>query len=246
MRYPRSVTGERRYDDREVALILKRVVELQEREGGKSDARAMTEREIEQVVGELGLSTALVRKAAAELAVQEIRNRPVWWLGGKTDLMFEEVVPGHVDEASLGEMLEVLRRHLGDPGELEVQSNARIWSTSQSMSRRIHFSVVEHEDETTLRLEEAMPVDARATVGLSTVGGWFAGLMSVIPLKVLVIKSVLMMALGPLMAAGAVGGWLGGRAVWKRLSGKRERQLRRAFGEIVDLAVARPKKLTES
>jgi hypothetical protein len=35
------MTGERRYDDREVGQILKRVAELHEREGDKADARAM-------------------------------------------------------------------------------------------------------------------------------------------------------------------------------------------------------------
>lgn len=239
------MTGERRYDDREVALILKRVVELQAREGGPADARSMSEREIEQVVGELGLSTDLVRRAAAELSVQESRNRPVWWLGGKTDLMFEDVVDGAIDEATLGEMLEVLRRHLGDPGELEVQGNARIWRTSESTTRRVHFSVVEHEDTTTLRLEETMPVDARVTVGGSTVAGWFGGFMSVIPLKALVTKAVLLGALGPLMAVGVAVGWTVGRGLWKRRSGARERQLRRAFDEIVDISAARRRQLTE-
>ncbi|MCY1060033.1 hypothetical protein [Nannocystis sp. SCPEA4] len=75
------MTGERRYDDREVGQILKRVAELHEREGDKADARAMTRAEIEQVVHELGISRALVARATSELAVQDVRNRPVWSLG---------------------------------------------------------------------------------------------------------------------------------------------------------------------
>jgi hypothetical protein len=126
-----SVTsGDRRYDDREVGLILKRVAELHESEGDKGDARAMTRGEIEQVVHELGISKALVSRATSELAAQDVRNRPVWWLGGKTDLMFEEVVDGHVDDAALTPMIEVLRRTLGDPGELKHEAGARIWSTA--------------------------------------------------------------------------------------------------------------------
>lgn len=233
------MTGERRYDDREVGQILKRVAELHEREGDKADARAMTRTEIEQVVHELGISRALVARATSELAVQDVRNRPVWWLGGKTDLMFEEVVDGHIDDATLVQMIEVLRRSLGDPGKLEREAGARIWSTTANTSRRIHFTVVEQADTTTLRLEERMPGDAGATVGLSIFAGGFTGFMALVPLKVLVIKAVLLLMMGPLALSGALLGWLGGRAMWRRRSVGREEQLQRVFGDIVALAGAR-------
>lgn len=231
------MSGERRFDDREVAQILKRVAELHEREGERADARAMTTGEIEEVVHELGISKALVARATRELAVQDLRNRPVWWVGGKTDLMFEEVVPGHVDDATLTQMLEVLRRSLGDPGKLEREAGTRIWSTTGG-SRSVHFSVVEHATTTTLRLEERMSGEAGATVGLSLFAGGVTGFMMLVPLKVLVIKAVLLLMMGPLALAGALVGWVGGRAMWRRRSVGRAAQLRRAFDEIVALAAA--------
>lgn len=240
------MADDRRYDDREVGLILKRVAELHEREGDKTDARSMSRGEIEQVVTELGISKALVARAVSEISVKDVRNRPVWWLGGKTDIMFEDVVEGSIDEPTLTRMLEVLRRHLGDPGKVEVEGGARIWSTSQGTSRRIHFTVVEHEETTTLRLEERMPTDARTTVGGASFAGGFAGFMTVVPLKVFVVKTVLLMAMGPLAMFGAALGWLGGRALWKRRSTGREEQLRRAFGEIVELAGGGPRALAAS
>lgn len=240
------MTGDRHYDDREVGLILKRVAELHEREGERTDARTMTRVEIEQVVTELGISKDLVARAVSEISVQDLRNRPVWWLGGKTDLMFEEVLDARVDETTLTPMLEVLRRSLGDPGELKVEGTARLWSTTRNTTRRVHFSVVEHEGKTTLRLEERMPMDARMAVGGSTGAGAFAGFMTIIPLKALLVKSVLMLAIGPTAALGATVGWLAGRALWKRRSAGREGQLRRAFGEIVALARSRPRALPEA
>lgn len=65
------------------------------------------------------------------------------------------------------------------------------------------------------------------------------GFMMLVPLKVLVIKAVLLLMMGPLALSGALLGWLGGRAVWRRRSVGREAQLRRIFGEIVALAAAR-------
>ncbi len=228
---------ERRYDDREVGLILKRVAELHGRQSEVSDPHAMTRGEIEEVVTELGISKALVAQAVAEVSVQDVRNQSVWWLGGKTDVMFERIVPGTVDEATMTRMIEVLRRYLGDPGEVQVEGSARIWSTSGRTSRRIHFSVVEHGDETTLRLEERMPVDARTTVGTSTFAGGFAGFLGILPLKVLVGKAVLLLAMGPVAGIGATVGWLAGRALWRRRSAQREGALHSAFGEILSIAL---------
>lgn len=231
---PCCVAEERRYDDREVGLILKRVAELHEREGDKVDARSMSRGEIEQVVTELGISRALVARAASEVSLRDVRNRPVWWLGGKTDVMFEDEVEGTVDDASLTAMIEVLRRNLADPGKLEHEGASRIWSTTTT-SRRVFLTVVEHEGRTTIRLEERMPMDARTTVGTATFLSGFTAFLGVIPLKALVAKAILMLSLGPLALAGATVGWLGGRALWKRRSQHREAQLRAAFGEIMTL-----------
>lgn len=237
---------DRRYDDREVGLILKRVAELHEGGADKADVRSLTKVEIEDVVAELGISKALVTRAVSEISVQDLRNRPVWWLGGKTDLMFEDVIEGHVDETTLTLMLEVLRRFLGDAGELDRQGAARIWSTTPRTTRRVHFCVVEHAATTTLRLEEGMPMDARTTVGGPTFAGGFAAFLAVVPLKAFLLKSVLLLTMGPLAAVGATLGWLGGRVLWRRRSTEREGQLRQAFAEILALAVARPRSLPEA
>ncbi len=73
--------------------------------------------------------------------------------------------------------------------------------------------------------------------------GGFTGFMALVPLKVLVIKAVLLLMMGPLTLSGALLGWLGGRAMWRRRSVGREEQLQRVFGDIVALAGARRKAL---
>ncbi|MEM7156887.1 MAG: hypothetical protein AAF799_28815 [Myxococcota bacterium] len=239
------MTDERRYDDREVGLILKRVAELHERAGDKTDARSMSEAEIEQVVTELGISKALVARAVSEVSVADQRTRPKWMLGGKTDLMFETSVDGRLDDAALTPIIEVLRRSLGDPGELKNEGTSRIWSTSKATTRRVHLSVVEHSGKTTVRLEERMPMDAKSTVGLGAFTGGMGGFSTVIPLKALLGKATMMLAWGPLIGVGVGLGWLVGRAIWKRRSDGRETQLSRAFGEIVAIVGNERKALPE-
>lgn len=227
-----SVDDTRRYDDREVGLILKRVAELHEQQGSHSEPHSLSRREIEDVVAELGISPTLVDRAVAELGVADIRNRPVWWLGGKTELMFEQVVDGKVDDATVTRMIEVLRRYFADPGSLETDGATRLWTTN-SQARHLHFTVVEHEDSTTVRLEERMPVDARTTVAGPTFMGGFAAFMGSLPLKVLLGKTAVLLSMGPLAATGAAAGWMVGRALWKRRSQRREDELRAAFTEIL-------------
>ena len=237
------MTDERRFDEREVGLILKRVADLRERESEQNDAQGMTRGEIEEVVGELGISRDLVARAVSELSVQDVRNRPAWIVGGKTDVLFEQVVDGTIDEGTLTEMLEVLRRHLGEPGKLEHEGGARIWSTADTTGRRIHFTVVEHRGKSTLRLEENMQGAAGATVGVGAVAGGVSGFLTIVPLKAVLIKSMLLLAMGPLSLVGATLGWLGMRAWWKRVAAAREDLLRRMFGEILAIAGDRPRTL---
>ncbi|HEY8379718.1 MAG TPA: hypothetical protein VIK91_24675, partial [Nannocystis sp.] len=153
------------------------------------------------------------------------------------------VVEGAIDDATLTRMLEVLRRSLGDPGKLEHEAGARIWSTTSGTSRRIHFTVVEQAGSTTLRLEESMSGEAGALIATTGTLGGFFGFMTIVPLKVFVIKAVILLLMGPLALTGALFGWLGGRALWRRRSLGREEQLRRIFGEIVKIAEARKKAL---
>ncbi len=64
-----------------------------------------------------------------------------------------------------------------------------------------------------------------------------------VPLKVLVIKAVLLLLMGPLVLIGALLGWIAGRAIWRRRNDEREERLRRCFAEIGRLAEANAKAL---
>lgn len=62
------MSGDRRYDEREVGQILERVAELHEHEGETADARGMTRGELEQVVQELAVIKACVSRADSRVA----------------------------------------------------------------------------------------------------------------------------------------------------------------------------------
>lgn len=235
------VNDGRRYDEREVALILKRVAELSESGG---DARALSRGEIEGVVAELGFDKALVAQAASELALPPERGQRNVWLGGKTELLFELEVPHELADSRLEAMFEVLRRALGDAGELREQGRTRIWETTRQTTRRISLTIVPAPVgdgvRTRVRLEERMPMDARNTVGGGAMGGMFAGVLSTVPLKVLLGKTAVLLGMPFTLGGGIAVGALIGRAIWRRVSAQREDQLAHAWREIVALANQTP------
>ena len=116
----------------------------------------------------------------------------------------------------------------------------RIWSPTAALSRRIHFSVVTREGGTTLRLEERMEASAGAALVVSAGAGGMFGFFAALPIKFLVGKLALLLAWPPLIALGAVLGWLLGRRIWRREAGRREALLRRAFADLLTEAGPQP------
>ncbi len=229
--------SERRYDDREVAQILKRVAELHEADGA-SGGDGMTAQELEGVVGELGMSKALVARATMELARPQARTQPRALLGGPESLMFEDRVDGEISDATFELMVDVLRRALGVPGEVDRSGDTRMWSSSEGAGRVVHLTLVPREGYCVVRLDEQMPVDARTTVGMGTVAGGMSGMMSVVPMKVLLAAGLAKLFLLPMVVVGGLAGWGIGRAVWRRRSQGREAELSEAFAQVMDHARA--------
>ncbi|TPV94065.1 MAG: hypothetical protein B7733_17185 [Myxococcales bacterium FL481] len=223
----------RLYREREVKEILKRAAELHHAHDSSDSSKAMTRREIEDVARELGIPAALVARATNELVTAERRRPSAWWLGGKTGLTFEYQVQGRLDDATFDRLVEALRRALHDAGTLTEQRSTRIWTTQRPIPRAITLTVFEDDEETTVRLDERMPIDARTTVGASSFAGFGSSIFSAIPLKVLLGKAAVLVALPGVMLGGAALGWAIGRQIWRRRSAAREDQLRTVFADLV-------------
>ncbi len=229
-----------RIDERNAALILKRAAQLQEmRSEQAGSGQTFSLQELEEAVEELGIDRALVRTAADELSIAELRNQSPWVLGGKTDLLYEATVEGKVDGARLEAMLEVVRRMLGNPGEVRTSGSAQIWSTGKGSTRRIFLTLTPKGNKTLVRLEEAMPMDARGTVGGVTAGGLMVGILTLASLKA-VIGTAAKALLGPMLLLGVFLGWLVGRKVWAYVSAQRDTQVRRMFQEVLRAAAQEP------
>ena len=86
----------RRYDDREVALILKGAAEQEGRVAARDAAGGLTLPQLEQVALEAGLDPALVRRSAAQLDASGSDSLGARWRGGPHELVVERVLDGEL------------------------------------------------------------------------------------------------------------------------------------------------------
>ena len=165
----------RRYSDQEVSLILRRAAELQADQPGAAGGTSLAE--LEDVAREAGLDPALVRRAAADLAVAAPARAPSRFLGAATKLHAERVVDGELSMDDVEVLVEEVRRTFGDPGLVSTLGRTVTWNPTPSVragvntaanGRRLYVTISTRGGQTTLRAEEDLGPLA---------GGLFGGLM---------------------------------------------------------------------
>ncbi len=147
--------GDARYSEDEVALVLRRAAELQKRETLAEDPGSMSLPELEAVAAEAGLSPALVRRAATEIA-RPMGSQPEAnpWLGGVTHLVIERTIDGEYPQDELDRLLEAVRSSSSGAGQVSTVGRTLTWSgalgTSQSVVLTVTVTV--RDGQTRLRL----------------------------------------------------------------------------------------------
>ena len=118
---------DRRFTDREAALVLRTAAELQERDGSHAaaGARGLSLAQLEQVAREAGIDPAMVRHAVARLDESAVRRGGC--LGAPTEVVVERTVDGEVDPAQFEALLDALRRATGKLGEPNVVGRLFGW-----------------------------------------------------------------------------------------------------------------------
>ena len=106
----------RRFNEKEVALIIKRASELQQMESTAESSTGMSLAELEQVAREAGLDPELVRRAAVDLDTRVTDQEPNRWAGAPTALRLERTIEGEVPADEYEPMVLEIQRVLGGVG----------------------------------------------------------------------------------------------------------------------------------
>ena len=251
---PDNSKRDRRFNEEEVALIIKRATELQQTEHIEEDpARALSLTDVEQIAREAGIDPKLIRRAALGLDQPSTTVRPSPWIGSPTRIVFERVVDGEIPIEEFEPLIAEVRRTFGDNGLPSVLGRSLAWSSSgaarrKAQGRHLDVSVVVRGEVTTIRVEEELR---------NLAGGLFGGLMGggaggttgiTIGIGMQVFESF---PIAALMWETAAGGFYAlARTIFGNIAEKREQELRGLADRLEELvstaAAAQPAQITDA
>lgn len=126
---PNEIEPTRQYSEREVRLILKTAVEMQQQRADRAGelAGGMSLVELEQVAVEAGLDPAYVRRAAAQLNTVGPSAEHSVFLGGPTHIVIERLVDVAIDPTRFDQLLDVVRAVTHEVGEVSTVGRQFGW-----------------------------------------------------------------------------------------------------------------------
>jgi hypothetical protein len=170
----------RRFNDKEVARIIKRASELQEEEAPTDSTTGLSLAELEQVAKEAGLDPALVRRAAADLDTRVTDQQPSMLVGAPTTLRLERTIDGEVPADEYEAIVAEIQRTLDAVGTGATLGRSLSWTLSPASRRRsarsVQVTITPRGGRTTIRIEEHMGALAGGIFGgAAGIGGGFTG-----------------------------------------------------------------------
>jgi hypothetical protein len=206
-----GATGKRRFTDSEVALVLRKAVELEEA-AGSSGGSGLSLDELKDIGKEVGISPESIAKAVAGLD----RRGPKGGLLPSGALVQRAVyaIDGELSSEGIARLVRSIDERTDGAGEVSEALGSVRWTTRDRF-RGTQVSITPENGETSIQVvEKALPHFRR--VVYTVPAGWGAMLgglvMGVIPGGGSMGIAASLMALGVAVGAGV------GRFAWARLS----------------------------
>lgn len=218
----------RRYDDDEVARLLKRATELHEDEPARvSRGGGLTLKELEEIAVEAGINPAYLRRAARELdePTSPGAARSKQLLGEDTTLLYERVISGEIPDEAFEDLVAVLQSSSLDYGQPSLLGRTLTWrAETPSKTRAIQVVVTSRDGETHIRVEERLHQLAGGLFGGVTAGvGLGVGMGVGLPVGIVTLGSPLFAVAFPVSVIGL--SFLGAREIYRGLVSGRRRVL---------------------
>lgn len=205
---------ERRFTDREIGLILRRAVELEEDSpsGGVPSGRGLTLTELQDIAREAGIDPGMVGRAVTELDGRRSLEGPS--IGGPAPVRREvRIVPGELSREAVGELIRAVDQEVEAQGTV-VEALGGVRWTSNGRFLNTQVSVEPSGEETVLRVEERHSEMIRGPLhGIPASWGLFLGL----PLGLEALNLALPLAI-VLAGIMAMVGWGLGDMAWRAVS----------------------------
>jgi hypothetical protein len=172
---PGTPIDERRFTDREVREILKKAVE-----GSPSRALAREEglslAELKAIGAEVGIDPDRLEDAARAVSRTDGGGRPNALLGGALLLNHERKVEGELDSSDTPDVLALIRRIMGQQGEVDEIHGSLEWKYKGDSGER-YVTVTPREGTTTLQASANLTNGAVVTYLPGGIVGFLASLV---------------------------------------------------------------------
>lgn len=222
--------SERRYSDREVALILRRAAELEDRAGTELSARGISLRELEQIARDVGLDPGRIRRAALELEGGRHRFRDSVSLGSAPSSTAARGVETEITGAALRELVQSIDELVDAPGTVTEALGTVRW-TARDRFLTTQVAVGPGDGGTLLKVHERIDPRFRAILHIVPTGwGGIAGLGIAASAGLATIP-----AAAVILSCAAVG-TAAGRGVWEILSERSRRRVDRLVSDLSNRA----------
>jgi hypothetical protein len=226
--------SDRRFTDQEVALVLQRAAEIEERRSTSTAGRGLTLGELRDIAKEVGLSPDVIDEAVAAVRTG-VRPRGGSLLGASLSNKVVRGVPGRLDEDGLQRLIRVVEDRVEETGTVSEALGTVRWTSvarGHRFDRTMQVSLsATGAEETQIQVVQRYPSGLRAILhGLPTawgamIGGAIAASAAVVPV----------VGIGIGLGGAALG--LGiGRTVWQALARKSAREVERVAGELAEAA----------
>ncbi len=154
--------AERRYTDRDVALILRRAAEIDRKSTPDAPVRGLSVGELQEIAGEVGINPEAVTRAAAEFEGRR-GLEPATLLG--PGLVRREIrgLGRELSRESLGELVRTVDQQISAQGSVSEALGSVRWSSSGRFLRH-QVSFEPSRDETIVRVEERYEGQVRTMI----------------------------------------------------------------------------------
>jgi len=221
--------SDRRFTDREVALVLRRAAELDKASPGGGTGRGLSVEELREIAAEVGIEPSLVTRAVEEL---ESRGglEPLALLGPPAVRRETRAVPAELTREQLKELIRIMDRAIPSQGTVTEALDSVRWNSSNRTKSTL-VAVEPGDGETTLRVEEGYADHIRPICHFIPMAyGLFAGLVTALEFGQGSMVGIVGALLGSALGYGV------GDGIWRTLSAGSARRVRSLAAKLADEA----------
>jgi len=215
--------GSRRFTDKEVAIVLRKASELEDREG-EGGGSGLSLEELEDIAAEVGISREAMGRAVAHLDSRSKRLGPL--SGGPLTHRAIQAVPGELDEEARARLIEYVSSTSDAIGATSEALGSTQW-TSVDRFRSTQVSITPARGETNVQVVERASTRLRRMAHLLP-----ASLAAAVTAGSIGVLEPSSGAIAAFIALGFAVGGLVGRVAWGWLSAQSADRVERFAGEL--------------